>query len=412
MQTYSGAFTPWPGSDYNDWLSVYATHFLVSCRVKGVEIPEMTLRSALSYLDQLISTMPSVEEDRTYNLGFALRSYISYVKSLNDDPPLGWMSYLRDNMNHMSDYGRILLAAAYARSGQRQEARRILGEKIPPAAANTSADYYREMYDLDSQLRTRAMYLTALNEIDPTGPDAAASAAELLRLFRMNSYYNTQEAGWVLPSLADYFSFNFEEANPVLELMHGESERIAVSSGDETLNTRVGEGEIAGLSVVNSGDGKGYVSWTRGGVPVKTPEAEDLGLSAVVKYYDSNGAELEENAEVERGQRLIGAVKINHLARNTRDIVAVLPLAGGFEIENPRFKDTIPDNESYFYNSRSELRDDRLIIFADYFEDSFTWKFAVRAVTKGKFTLPPIAAEGMYSSGVRSIGRTSTITIK
>jgi uncharacterized protein YfaS (alpha-2-macroglobulin family) len=36
----------------------------------------------------------------------------------------------------------------------------------------------------------------------------------------------------------------------------------------------------------------------------------------------------------------------------------------------------------------------------------------MRAVTGGKFTLPPIAAEGMYAPGVRSIGRTSTITIK
>jgi uncharacterized protein YfaS (alpha-2-macroglobulin family) len=320
------------------------------------------------------------------------------------------MSYLRDNMNRMSDYGRILLAAAYARSGQIQEARRMLGEKISPVKARTTADH-QEMYDLDSQLRTRAMYLTAWNEIDPADPNAAESAAELLRLFRQNPAYNTQEAGWILSSLADYFSFNYEEANPVLELMRGESERIAVSSGDETLGASV-SGEISGLSVVNSGEGKGYVSWTRGGVPVKTPEAEDLGLSAVVRYYDSNGAELEENAEVERGQRLIGVVKINHLAGNTKDIVAVLPLAGGLEIENPRFRDASPDYEGYFYSSRSELRDDRLIIFADYFKDSFTWKFAVRAVTKGKFTLPPIAAEGMYSSGVRSIGRTSTITIK
>ncbi|MDR3353542.1 MAG: hypothetical protein LBO21_00730 [Synergistaceae bacterium] len=411
MQTYSGAFTQWPGTEYNDWLSVYATHFLVLCRMKGVEVPEMTIRSAMSYLDGQVSTIPNIDDGSAYGYGLAIRSYISYVKSLNDDPPLGWMSYLRDNINHMPDYGRVLLAAAYARSGQRQEARRMLGEKIPPAVTKKAGDY-RKIYDLDSRLRTRAMYLMAWNEIDPTGPNAAASAAELLDLLRRNEYYNTQDAGWILPSLADYFSLNYEESDPVLELIHEKTNKIAAVSGDETLSTRVDEDETSDLSVVNSGEGRGYVSWTRDGVPIKAPEAENLGISAVVRYYDSDGVELWENDEVERGEMLTGVVKINHLGGNTRDIVVVLPFAGGLEIENPRFKDTVQDNEGYFYNSRSELRDDRLIIFADYFTDSFTWKFTMRAVTKGKFTLPPIAAEGMYSSGVRCIGKTSTITIK
>ncbi|MDR1482084.1 MAG: hypothetical protein LBI74_05600 [Synergistaceae bacterium] len=410
MQSYNGAFRMWSNSSYDDWLSVYAAHFLISCRMKGVEISEAALRSVLLYLDNLISQIPNTDEEIMYSSALALRSYISYVKSLNGDPPLGWMSYLRDNLNHMPEYGRILLAAAYARSGQRQEARRMLGEKIAPPSKNSDGQDMK-MWNFDSELRTRAMYLMAWNEIDPTGPDAAVSAAELLGLFRESAYYNTQEAGWILSSLADYFSFNYEEADPVLELTGGRSDRIAVSSGDETVSARVDEEKIAGLSVVNSGDGRGYVSWTRDGVPTETPEPEDLGISAVVEYYDSNGMRIENNSEIEMGQRLTGVVKIYPLARNVENIVVVLPLAGGLEIENPRFKDA-DSGDNNTYNSRSELRDDRLIIFADYFNGPFTWKFVMRAVTRGKFTLPPIAAEGMYSKGVRSIGRTSAIIIK
>ena len=39
-------------------------------------------------------------------------------------------------------------------------------------------------------------------------------------------------------------------------------------------------------------------------------------------------------------------------------------------------------------------------------EEAATYRFRVRAVTKGTFAMPPISAEGMYDPEIRFIGET------
>ena len=41
-----------------------------------------------------------------------------------------------------------------------------------------------------------------------------------------------------------------------------------------------------------------------------------------------------------------------------------------------------------------------------------TYQYAVRAVTKGTFSLPPVAAECMYNPGVRSLNGAGRIEIR
>jgi uncharacterized protein YfaS (alpha-2-macroglobulin family) len=415
LQTYSGNFSMWPYSNYDNWASVYAVHFLVSCQKKGVDVPEGTLKAALDYLDRQIALAPEDAGGRTYGAGLALRAYISYVKSLRGEAPLGWMSYLRDNIGNMPEYGKIMLATAYARCGQRDLARGMLGEAVPPIVRHDAGNDVD--LNFDSDLRTQAMYLMAWNEIDPTDPNAAASAAALLQSLKGWSYLTTQDAGWAFSSLSDFFAFNKVDGNPTLELFRDNSERVAVVSGDENASWRADE-EVNSLSITNTGDGNGYASWVIDGVPLSAPDPVDSGISAVVRYYDSEGRPIPDNLEIKRGQRVVGELKIQSLGGNVRNIVAVLPFAGGLEIENERLMDSNRSaedenrQEGAYSSARAELRDDRLIIFVDYFTRTFTWKFTMRAVTSGKFAMPPIAVEGMYSPGTRSIGSTSRMTIR
>ena len=77
-------------------------------------------------------------------------------------------------------------------------------------------------------------------------------------------------------------------------------------------------------------------------------------------------------------------------------------LPAGLEIENPRLSDE-GEEASLF---RSDVRDDRLLLFADRLSEAATYRFRVRAVTKGTFAVPPISAEGMYDPEIRFIGET------
>ena len=53
---------------------------------------------------------------------------------------------------------------------------------------------------------------------------------------------------------------------------------------------------------------------------------------------------------------------------------------------------------------RYDVRDDRLLLFIDRLWQRTDYSFEVRAVTRGSFAVPPLAAEGMYNPGVRFVG--------
>jgi uncharacterized protein YfaS (alpha-2-macroglobulin family) len=92
-------------------------------------------------------------------------------------------------------------------------------------------------------------------------------------------------------------------------------------------------------------------------------------------------------------------------------------LPAGMKLENPRLDDG-DDNEGEGENGdkngvRFDVRDDRLIIFIDRLSSKTEYHFAMRAVTRGSFAMPPLAAEGMYDPGVHFIGQMgNNVTIK
>ncbi len=53
----------------------------------------------------------------------------------------------------------------------------------------------------------------------------------------------------------------------------------------------------------------------------------------------------------------------------------------------------------------NDIRDDRLTLFVDTLTGERSYGFKMRAVTRGKFTVPQISAYGMYDSTVRFTGQ-------
>jgi uncharacterized protein YfaS (alpha-2-macroglobulin family) len=409
MQLYNGAFTSWPGSSVSSWTSVYTAHFLTEAEKRGWDVPAQTLSGSIDYLRYLISLPPDASEKYIYSGDLAVRAYAAYVLTLRGEAPLAWMSYLRDNISSMPQYGRMLLAAAYAASRDAGAASSLLGENLPPIAQSTA----EKTLNYNSFLRTKAINLMAWNQIDPSSPSAVAAASELLSAFESTRWYTTQEAAWSMLTLADFFAAHRDEGDAILTLSRDGAEALT-AAGDDSLSESLGE-DVTRVTVKNSGTGNGYVRWTADGVPSEKPSPVDSGLEATVEYYDSRGFLITKDTPVESGSKIKGVVTLCPLSGEAQDIVVSLPLAGGLEIENPRLIDSGNEyeNDPYVYGiSRTEMRDDRLLLFVDSMGKKFKWEFTMRAVTPGSFILPPISAEGMYSPGTRSIGETSWITIR
>ena len=90
-------------------------------------------------------------------------------------------------------------------------------------------------------------------------------------------------------------------------------------------------------------------------------------------------------------------------------------LPAGFEIENPRLESRagIPwMRDKGFKPDYMDIRDDRIIFFGT-FKRNQPQKiyYALRAVTRGEFTLPPVSAEAMYDPAKSSVASNGTIKV-
>ena len=84
-------------------------------------------------------------------------------------------------------------------------------------------------------------------------------------------------------------------------------------------------------------------------------------------------------------------------------LVDLLP--GGLEVENPRFATSSGAGPKASLPEHHEFRDDRVVLFCDAPEKPRVFRYALRAVTAGRFRVPPIQASSMYDPGLASLER-------
>ena len=96
--------------------------------------------------------------------------------TLAGEPPLGWMESLGENAAQMAPSGRLLLASAYAASGDKKTALSLIGK---PSANLGQTPANNE--NLDSTLRDEAAEsCSRAHTPAPTGGETAAAASSLI----------------------------------------------------------------------------------------------------------------------------------------------------------------------------------------------------------------------------------------
>jgi hypothetical protein len=175
---------------------------------------------------------------------------------------------------------------------------------------------------------------------------------------------------------------------------------------------RIGQGKIT-VRITGSGDCYYYADTT--GISVKPIPDTEKGISVKRDFFDRSGQKLD-LAHVKQGDLLVVKITVNTSEYNTDNVAIVDMLPAGLEIENPRLASTSKinwlDNDT-FTPSYMDIRDDRLILFADFEDPGLqTFYYAARAVSCGKYILPQIKAECMYAPEVYCISGGGNITIE
>ncbi|OGV76149.1 MAG: hypothetical protein A3K19_16055 [Lentisphaerae bacterium RIFOXYB12_FULL_65_16] len=389
MELPSGGFAMWPGGSVA-WQSgsVYAAHFLIEARQCGVAIDDGLWGRTRDFLESTVSRRrrDSPAEDRAYAL---------YLLSCAERPAAPLAEALAQDAD-ASRFSRFLAAAALVRGGRAKRGMELLADIRKSDVLQGDCKW-----DMDS--RTRRAGLAAMVQLD-TAPDAP-EALELIDILRRE---RTQEGHWgstqnnalAVLALAKWSRLHAADAATRGAVVAPDGRTCEITR-DHPVTFRSAPTDQA-FAVRNSGPGTLYLSWESRGVPLELPDtAVEQGLSIQRSYCNEDG---EERAAFARGDLVQVRIAIRTDQWRNNVVIADL-LPGGFEIEDDNLRSRwaeADDVEGATVNFVEKL-DDRLLLFCNLRDPghaSFTYH--VRAVTRGTFAVPGVAAEAMYEPHIRA----------
>lgn len=416
MQNSNGAFSFWPYGDYvSSWSSIYVMHFLVEAEKAGFTVSKSIIKRGLKHLKEVARSTNSVlnNNERQYgrnNSQFmnSIQTYSVYVLALAGEPQKSSMNYLMENgADKMSLDSRLFLAGAFALSGDLSSAYRLLPVAISPIESK-----WETGGSFSSSIRSNAIVLNILNDVSPDHPSIPVLVDYLSKQTKMGRWYTTQENAWALLAIGKVLSRD-QASNYTGKVTISDSiwanivpESIVIS--DSTLG-----GEDIKLSI--RGEGRCYYFWEARGIPVgQRFEETDSGIQVRRSFLNENG-ELLQSGTFKHGDMIVSEITLKALSQQIENVVIDDMLPAGFEIENPRLKSRANISwlpKETLQPTYTDIRDDRMLLFVDLEKGKeYKYYYALRAVTKGEFTLPPVSAECMYNPGLKSVASSGIVKI-
>lgn len=416
MQTPSGGFGYWPGSDEPVlWGTAYATHLLLDAEAQGYAVPEGEKKEAVSWLERQL--------DRKYEVSPSELAYAHYVLARAGRPHAAQAQRLLDEADKnktpspitLDEESRTLLMAAIQSSGDRRHEATLKRPVVHPiGGARANNAWY------GSELRDAGLRLSVYRDLfgaDGAG-ELADSVAAQLSATGDDWSYTTQELAWGVTGLGKSVGAP-TGALPTPSLLAAGKllpalPRAADASGwswaladvDEAVSVKLAGSGSRLYAVVTSEGARpdAEVPWGGSGLALSRSW---VGLDG--KPVDASFLPLGEAFYVKLELRNPSNVAVPNVALVDR-------LPAGWEIENPRLgRDSLPeglDPESLWATEHLDLRDDHLAAFGTVpARGTVTVIYMVRTVTAGRWALPPAHAEAMYDPTRWARERGGTVTV-
>ena len=407
MQTSQGGFAMWPGggSPY-PWGSVYATHFLVEAGKAGHPVDEDRLDAAVEYLERLLSSRYREygirHEDEEEDADLPLKAYACFVLAKAGRPNASWTFRLYEEKEKLPAYAKCFLAGALALQKEQDMAKTLMKVEALPPTKKSERDTGGLLH---SYARERAILLTTYLDLDPDSPHVPTLVRDLEAAMRDGCWLTTQENAFALMALGKYARRLVQQKTEYRAEVALKGKTLAAFTHKDRVLLRP-EG-IGGQDIVlkMTGTGPLFYYWAAEGVPQSgEAESKDEGLQVRRKLLSREGKEVDLK-KIPQGEIVIVELSIKS-DRPVENVVISDLLPAGLEIENPRLigSGKVKLNMEDALNAdRVDMRDDRLLVFASVRSDKeYFYRYAARAVTKGRFRLPAVSASCMYQPGICS----------
>ena len=405
MQTPSGGYAFWPGGTEPDpWVSAYVCHFLLEAQLAGHTIPERMLESAFSYLESLANPEAGSSAQKIEQAAYAL-----YVLAQGKRSNLGSQDYLRATFEKsLSGVARTLLAGAYLETSNQAGGFALLH------ASPAIDDKRRESGgNLGSGLRDRALIALILLKSVPDDPRLPELMTRLGSELGHGAWHSTQETSLAFMALGKYLAA-LDDSRPFAGTLTWAE---GAQSFEETkLFMREDIRTLGALTLDKTpADRTVFATVLTSATPRADAYAPDSqGLEVEQTLLREDGQPLEGDS-VRQGDLIIMRTRVRSTSGPVDNVVVQSLLPAGLEVENPRLATTERLDwmeEEAQLEGHQDLRDDRILVFTGL--DANGWKTrhsVLRAVTPGRFTLPPVQAEAMYHPGLRAGGAIGVVTV-
>ncbi|WP_441254272.1 alpha-2-macroglobulin family protein [Aeromonas sp. A600620] len=406
LQLPSGGFGLWDGrSDEEQWLTAYAADYLLARKEAGDAVPEAMLNQALNRLQSYLTDSQYGERwsSAPEHSRLAYQAYSAYVLARVGKAPLATLRLIWEQQADHARSGLPLLHLSLALSamGDEQNAAKALSRAL---ATERGDDY---LGDYGSPLRDEALELSLLRQHKLAVERWPALSAKVADTLAHRQWLSTQER-LALLRLARFDPAADWQAKVTSSLGSGSL------SGSAPLQQGAPEA-LAASSVTNEGRGALYVQRTLVGYPEQAPARISKGMSVTRSWFNSDGQPFDP-AKVKVGDLVV--VRLNVSSESAvPDALLVEMVPAGFELENPALGNSIKleelsiegkpawQSEWNDYLKHQEFRDDRYTAALDLSEGSNQQLvYLMRAVTPGRYQVPPTQVEDMYRPELRAVG--------
>jgi uncharacterized protein YfaS (alpha-2-macroglobulin family) len=160
-----------------------------------------------------------------------------------------------------------------------------------------------------------------------------------------------------------------------------------------------------------------YYNCMSAGVPEDSSRgvAEDRGVAVRRELLGLDGKLLNESS-LSQGELAVVKVSIDTQGQALKNLVVEDLLPTGLEVESAKLKTSqlVPwvRKRQRIGTRQVEIRDDRVLVFADGINGCRSFYYVVRAVTRGNFVWPAVSCECMYEPAIRSRGELSRLVVE
>jgi hypothetical protein len=461
QQKPDGGWGWWHSSESNVHITAYVVFALTKAQQAGVDVSATVLSNGQNFLLAHLQTSRELNTTPEANR----HAFVLYALAEGDVAPPASLEALFDAREKLAHYARAYLALALDLTGRQQYSGQIetLLSDINNAAilSATGAHWEEDQYDwwaMNTDTRSTAIILDALARLDPDNA-LIPNVVRWLMVARQDGIWETtQETAWALIALTDWMVETGElDANYDFSVVLNEQELTGGAATKENVQESVKLkvpiadllADASNLLTVARTDGNGrlyYSAHLKVYLPVEEIEPVDRGVIVSRRYtlescLEEKASDRNKVCPEVREAKLGDVIRVDLTIIAPNDLYYVVvedPLPAGAEAIDTGLATTsllaieptlhrtsrlffdeggeVYDYPYYWYwwrwYSRSELRDEKVVLFADYLpKGTYEYSYTMRATLPGDYHVIPTLATEFYFPEVfgRSDGRLLSI---